>query len=214
MIKAVVFDFDYTLGDSTEGIVQSINYAMGRLARGMYGRDDIVKTIGLSLAKAYEVLTGREEPDEVMLFEKYFVEKADEVMVINSVLYPGVVEMLFRLHDRGIKTGIVTTKYHYRIEQIISVHGISHLIDGIVGGEDVRHVKPDPEGLVEMAKILGVDRGEMLYVGDHVVDAEAARAAGVDFVAVLTGTAGEEAFQPFPHLGIVGEAKDILPLVL
>ncbi len=45
--------------------------------------------------------------------------------------------------------------------------------------------------------------------GDHVVDAQAAQAAGIDFIAVLTGTAGREDFQKYPHVCIVKEVRQI-----
>ena len=58
MLQAVIFDFDYTLGDSTEGIVQSVNYALAKLGAGQSEAEEIRKTIGLSLHDTYQVLTG------------------------------------------------------------------------------------------------------------------------------------------------------------
>ena len=75
MKKAVIFDFDYTLGDSTKGIVQSVNYGMKQMGLMERGRGEIVKTIGLSLAKTYEKLTGRADKSEIERFEHYFVER-------------------------------------------------------------------------------------------------------------------------------------------
>ncbi len=209
MKKAVIFDFDYTLGDSTKGIVQSVNYGMKQMGLMERGRGEIVKTIGLSLAKTYEKLTGRADKSEIERFEHYFVEKADEIMVANTVLYDGVADMLEGMQRNKIKTGIVTTKYRYRIDHILCANGVRQLIDIIVGGDDVRHVKPDPEGILSVSQQLGMELGEMLYVGDHVVDAQAAQAAGIDFIAVLTGTAGREDFQKYPHVCIVKEVRQI-----
>ena len=53
-------------------------------------------------------------------FVKLFKDKADEVMVENTILYAGIKETLSKLRDNGYKIAIVTTKFHYRIEQILN----------------------------------------------------------------------------------------------
>lgn len=129
MFKVIVFDFDYTLGDSTNGIVLSINYALEQL--GYYSRsvDEIKKTIGFSLKDTYFYLTGNDNSNEAEQFAKFFKEKADKVMVENTTLYEGVKETLTELKENGYKVAIVTTKFHYRIEQILNKHNAYDLIN-------------------------------------------------------------------------------------
>ena len=69
-------------------------------------------------------------------------------MVDNTRLYEGVLAMLKKLRDNKILLGIVTTKYHYRIEQIVEKNNAMSVIDVIIGGDDVKNEKPDPEGLL------------------------------------------------------------------
>lgn len=208
MIKAVVFDFDFTLGDSAKGIIASVNYALQKMGYAQAAEETIKKTIGLSLAKTLEALTGNSE--DGLTFETYFKEKADEVMVAGTTLYDGIAEMLSSLHAQGIELAIVTTKYHYRIEQILAVNRIGHLIDGIVGGDDVKNPKPNPEGMKLLAERLGIRAEEMLYVGDSIVDAKTAKAAGVTFIAVLTGTTKAEEFAAYPCKKILAEAAELI----
>ena len=47
--KAVIFDFDYTLGDCTEGIAASVNHGLKKMGYEAGEMEDIRKTIGLSL---------------------------------------------------------------------------------------------------------------------------------------------------------------------
>ena len=84
MYEAVIFDFDYTLGDSTKGIELSINYGLEKLGCQTRDTEEIRKTIGLSLSNTYKALTNRQDETEAGLFAKYFKEKADEVMVENT----------------------------------------------------------------------------------------------------------------------------------
>lgn len=191
MYKAVIFDFDYTLGDSTNGIVHSANYALAGLGYAEKTVDGIKRTIGLSLKETFHVLTGNDDESAAAEFARLFRLKADEVMTENTVLYGGAKEVLSEFGDRGIKTGIVTTKFHYRIDAILRKFCAEELVNVIIGGEDVAREKPDPEGLLKAIELLGTERRGVLYVGDSTVDAKTARSAGVDFAAVLTGTTSD-----------------------
>ncbi|MGN0435905.1 MAG: HAD family hydrolase [Wujia sp.] len=209
MIKGIIFDFDYTLGDSTKGIVKCANYALNNLGLEERTEAEISKTIGLTLVDTFKTLTGRENDDEATLFRQYFVQKADEVMVNDTVLYPGVKEILSKLGEEGYQLGIVTTKFRYRIEGILEKFDATNLIDLIVGGDDVKVEKPSPEGLLWAIDRLGLDKAEVLYVGDSLVDARTAANAGVSFAAVLTGTTTEEDFEGYPHVYIGKALEDV-----
>ena len=214
MLKLIVFDFDYTLGDSTNGISLSINYGLERLGRGAKSIDEIKKTIGLSLKETYFSLTDNNDLKEAEQFAKFFKEKADEIMVENTILYAGVKEHLLKLKDNGYKIAIVTTKFHYRIEQILNKYNANELIDIIVGAEDVKAEKPSPEGLLWVINYFGVGKSDVLYVGDSIVDAKTAENAGVKFAAVLTGTTLKTEFKNYNNVYIGNSISDVCKNVL
>ncbi len=209
MLKAIIFDFDYTLGDSTNGIALSINYALEKLGYEAEDLTTIKKTIGLSLKDTYTVLTKMENIKEAEQFSQLFKEKADQVMVENTQLYKGVKEVLQNLKMNGYKIAIVTTKFHYRIEQILDKFRVTDLIDLIVGLEDVKEAKPNPEGLNYAISKLGVKKDEILYVGDSVVDAKTAQNAEVHFAAVLTGTTTREEFDGYSKVYVAESVEEI-----
>lgn len=209
MYKAVIFDFDYTLGDSTNGIVLSINHALEKLNLKTQDTKTIQKTIGLSLKDTLFELSGVQDDEAVRKFTQYFKEKADEVMVDNTRFYEGVLEMLEKLGNEERLLGIVTTKYHYRIEQILAKNNAGNVIDVIVGGDDVKREKPDPEGLLAAIEKLNVSKDQVLYVGDSIVDAKTAQSAGVDFVAVLTGTTKQEEFLNYAHVAVEESVREL-----
>ena len=80
MYKAVIFDFDYTLGDSTNGIVLSINHALEKLGFRAQDTKTIQRTIGLSLKDTLFELTGIQDEETAQKFTQYFKEKADEFL--------------------------------------------------------------------------------------------------------------------------------------
>lgn len=209
MIKAVIFDFDYTLGDSTNGIVLSANYALEKLGYANRSLEEIKKTIGLSLKETFRALTKNDSEDEAEKFAALFREKADIVMTENTKLYEGVKEVLRKLKEQGLQTAIVTTKFHYRIDAILSKFDATDLIHLIVGSDDVKVEKPDPEGLLWAIGHLNVEREEVLYVGDSLVDAKTAQNAMVKFAAVLTGTTTKEDFEKYQNVFIGDTVVDV-----
>jgi len=117
------------------------------------------------------------------------------------------------LRQKNIKTGIISTKFKYRITSYLEEYAPEACFDIIIGGEDVLHHKPDPEGLLKAIEYLNVKRDETLYVGDSVVDAETASNAGVDFIGVTSGATTDNELAVFPYLKIVrrlGVLCDIL----
>ena len=87
---------------------------------------------------------------------------------------------------------------------------VTHLIDFVIGCEDVKTFKPSPEGILAACRRFSAAKSEVIYTGDNLVDAEAAQAAGVDFAAVLTGTTERAAFEALPHVKIMKNLGELL----
>lgn len=208
--EAYLFDFDYTLANSEKGIVMCFQHVFER--NGFKGIDDeaIKKTIGQTLEEAFMLLTGIKDRETVAGYRKQYVEKADEVMVANTRLYPEVLPMLKRLKEKGAKTGIISTKYRYRIESTVSLYGMDELVDLIIGGEDVETAKPSPEGVLKALERLECSREKTLYIGDSLVDARTAENAGVHFAAVTTGTTTAADFEAVPHVKIMRDLSELV----
>lgn len=207
--KAVIFDFDYTLGDSTEGIISSANYALKKMGYEPAEREEIRKTIGLSLPETYAALTGDKKPEKGEEFRFYFVEKADEIMTGSSDLYPDAREILEYLKQEGVKVAVVTTKFDYRIEGILEKCHAQEYVEMIVGGNNVANPKPDPEGTLLVLQKWNLAKGEVLYVGDSLVDAKTAKSAGVPFAGVTTGTATAEDFKEYDCVGVFENLSEL-----
>jgi phosphoglycolate phosphatase len=207
--RAVLFDFDLTLADSTKAVVACFTYSLETLGLPKPTPEDVRGTIGLGLGEALTLLTGVQDQATERQFRKLFVEHADRIMVDQTELLEGVLPALDDLRGRGVLLGIVSTKYRYRIEHTLDRFGIRDRFSTLVGGDSVDALKPDPAGLLLSLTELGMERGQALYVGDHVVDAEAANRASVPFVGVLTGTKTEKDFEAFPKVAILPGVADL-----
>lgn len=207
--RAVAFDFDYTLADSSAGVIACVGYALAEMGLPPAGADDIRRTIGLSLPETFARLTGSDEAGRAGEFVRLFVERADRVMVDLTTIYPGAAGLVGALRGRGLRVGIVSTKYRYRIEWTLDRAGLLPLFDVIVGGEDVANHKPDPEGLLVAVARLGATPETTLYVGDSAADARAAALAGVPFVWVRTGTTEPDDLCDLPILATAYDLDDL-----
>ena len=183
----IIFDFDYTLADSSRGVVDCIDYALRAMGLEAVSPEQARRTIGLSLPETLAQLAGEGSRGRGEEFARRFVERAEQVMVAGTVLFEPVPKVLPLLKARGLRLGIVSAKFRYRIQATLQRDGLLDLFDVIVGGEDVSKPKPDPEGALRAVERLGLRPAQCLYVGDSVVDAETARRAGIPFVAVLSG---------------------------
>ena len=93
----------------------------------------------------------------------------------KSRLFPETISTLQTLREIGAKMGLVTNTSRRAVDVVFEIHGLKEYFDVVVAREDVRKLKPDPEG-VRLATIkLGAKR--FLLVGDLVLDVLAAKAA-------------------------------------
>lgn len=212
MYKAVIFDFDFTLGDSSDGIIECTNYALKTMGFPERTSEAIKKTIGLSLSEMFFLLGNADSTDKADEFARLYKEKADVVITARTTLYDGVLDVLRKLRSLEIRCGIVTTKFHYRIDHILDKFSAADLIDIIIGGDDVLLEKPSPEGLLKAIETFGMDKRDVLYVGDSLVDAKAAQSAEVDFAAVLTGTTTD--FSEYDNVFIGNNLSEVLDFVI
>jgi phosphoglycolate phosphatase len=207
--KAVVFDFDYTLADSSQGACDCINFAMSGMGLQTVSFADATKTIGLSLPNTFEKLVPASEWGRAHEFSSLFVERADEVMASMTSIFPAVPNVLGELFGQGIVLGITSTKFRYRIEGILERDALAHLFQVIVGAEDVAAHKPDPSGLLHTVTAMGHSPSDSVYVGDSTVDAETAAAARIPFIGVLSGTTSLADFEKFNAQRILGDMSEL-----
>ena len=208
--KAILFDFDFTLGDSSSGICDSVNYALGRMDYAPASDADIHKLIGMPLEMMFNKITGSNNADEGIQFKMLFRERAKEVIVKSSTLYENVPQVFIKLQRDGKRLGIVSTKLRMHVQGILDKHECSSYIDLVIGGDDVKQHKPNPEGLLLAMEKLQLKAPEVLYIGDTIFDAEAAEEAGIDFIAVLSGTTEKNAFSRFRFSAILGSVAELL----
>ncbi len=200
--KAVCFDFDYTLGDATDAIFAGFTHGMGTMGYPLPQREAVRQTVGMVLEDAYTALSGDKTPEGRNTFRNLFSEVARPMQAEGVPLCTGAAELIYALKAIGVQTAVVSTKHTPTLKAALAGNGLDKEFSVILGGDLVSAHKPDPEGLRAAIETLGAAAEDVLYCGDTVIDAEAARRAGIDFCAVLNGTTRAEAFADYPHVHI------------
>ena len=205
----ISFDFDYTLADSSEGAVICAKYALRSMEKPECSDAEIKKTIGLNLDETYKQLVGYYCDDDLTTFSSLFLRKADEVVVDCIKFYKSTKDSLVELKENGHYISIVSTKYTKRIMEASERDGLVDLIDEVIGGDKVKDSKPSPEGLNMAIRTSKIDKKHTLYVGDSKSDGLAARAAGIGFIAVLTGMTARDDLNRFNPIEVIDDLREL-----
>ena len=161
-----LFDFDYTLADSSRGIVICFRNVLERHGHTGISDEAIKRTIGKTLEDSFSILSGITTPETLAEYKKEYVKEADTYMTVNTFFFPETVTVLKTLKSQGAQIGIISTKFRFRIREMVDQHFPKDFFDIIIGGEDVKQAKPDPQGIKKALRRLHRRKSETLYIGD------------------------------------------------
>lgn len=181
-IKNLIFDLDGTLIDSSDGVVEAVNYSLRSMGEKEQPAEKIKPFIGYPLSKMYPVFT------DAPLDELYshFQKKAAETVVASTEMLPGVEEGLHRLSEQGYRMAIASTKIKHHIDGIMKKFDWQKLFVTFAGGDEVQQVKPAPEILLLVLSRMKAAAPETLVIGDTINDVQAAKAVPMKVIAVAS----------------------------
>ena len=209
MIRAVLFDLDGTLIDSTDAIVDSWFYAFDTIGRPRPDRQLILDTIGYPLRQQIPMMTDYDVDECIRIYRGHYTAHSAP----KTSLLPGAAETLASFREHGLRMGFVTSKKREAAEMLLEHLGALHYMDARIGPLEVTHHKPHPEPVEKAMDLLGVAPSETVFVGDMHFDVVAGQAAGVTTVAVATGYQSRqdlEALAPDAVFDSLLEARDFV----
>ena len=187
--KAVLFDLDGTLLDTLDDLTDSVNVILERYGFPRQERKEVRRYLGNGSERLMRAVLPKNinEADFAKYLEEYkvYYEGHKEE---KTGPYPGIPELLWELHRRGLKIGVVSNKFDLAVKGLCKKY-FSPCIDGAVGEMESAgiHRKPAPDMVFAAAEWLGVAIEDCLYVGDSEVDILTAENAGMDCVSVCWG---------------------------
>jgi phosphoglycolate phosphatase len=188
---ALLFDLDGTLIDSRRDIAEAMNAMLVLHGRAPLAFEDVLPLIGdgarALVARALrrsglEDLAEERERSALADFKRLYAERP----CVHTTLMPGAEAAL----AIGPPCGIVTNKPREVTTLVIEALGIGKKIRALWAGDGA--LKPAPEGVLAVAKALGVKPERAWMIGDGPQDILAGKAAGV-FTVAVPGIAEREA---------------------
>lgn len=190
--KAVLFDLDGTLLDTLDDLTDSVNFAMDGMGWKRRERSEVRLFLGNGIRRLMELCSPKDISDDE--FERafgLFKEHYDRHNQDKTKPYEGVPEVMARLKEKGIKMAIVSNKVGSAVDMLYDKF-FKEYADLAVGDMPGFKRKPAPDSCDWAIKRLGVDKSEVVYVGDSEVDLATAKNAGLDCITVLWGFRDED----------------------
>lgn len=180
--KYIIFDFDGTVDDTSEGIYHTFKKVLGIMGVECDGTD-FSRHIGPPLEYSYTHLVGAERCNEgVELHRKVFVEDGAANM---SKLYDGIRETLETLKNHGFVLAIASSKYQPHAITSLKNFNLFGLFDFVYGQTDKRGFKS--EILRQLIADNGWAKEDCIMIGDTPYDIDGAHENGIDAMAVTYG---------------------------
>jgi HAD superfamily hydrolase (TIGR01549 family) len=145
--------------------------------------------------------------DQRMLSEAHRYRKKMNYLTFIQymVVEPSLKTLLAKLTPT-FKTAIATNRTD-TMDRVLSDHGLEEQFNLVVTASDVRHPKPHPEELIVILNTFGIQPGQMVYIGDSELDAQAAISASVPFIAYQNKSLTAHA-----HIDSLRQVEDLLGL--
>jgi pyrophosphatase PpaX len=199
-VRAVLYDFDGTLADSTELIMRCYRHTMATHLGEAPPDEEWLRGFGTPL-ETQIARFARDAAEHDAMLETYRAHQ-DELHDTLVRPFPGAAETVAELARRGVPLALVTSKLRRGTLRGMELCGLTEHFPVIITPEDVRNPKPHPEPVLAALERLGVAPAEAVFVGDSPHDMVSGRAAGTRTAAALWG--------PFAREALLAERPDVL----
>ncbi len=201
--KAVIFDLDGTLLDTLADLSVSLNTVLERHGYPTHSLDECRKLVGFGMQVLVRSALPEESRDEALI--EPMLEEMKGVYAgqwnVNSKPYDGIGRLLDAIDALGLKKAILSNKPDHFTKLCADELLAPWRFEVVMGHHDGIAHKPDPQGALLVAGMLGIDPLSILYIGDSGIDMQTAVAAGMYPLGVLWG------FRPAGELRATGAQK-------
>ena len=212
MEKLVIFDMDGTLADTSEGIFNSIRYTQKVMNLPEITYEQMLSHVGPPMEESYARnfgLSGENLKKAVQYHKEYAMKKGYRELKV----YDGIIDLLEKLRNTGIKTAVATLKAQTTADKIAKEYFLD-LFDVIIG-TNLENPLTKAEMLIKCIDKFQFSKDDVVLVGDSIYDANGAAEAEIDFIAVTYGFG----FQPnedisVNHIAVADNPNDLIKILI
>ncbi|MGG3737374.1 pyrophosphatase PpaX [Aeribacillus pallidus] len=208
-ITTLLFDLDGTLIDTNELIISSFIHTLNHYYPDQYKREDVLPFMGPPLADTFMKIDSERVDEMIERYRKYNLENHD--LLVKE--FDGVYETIQALHEQGYKMAIVSTKIRDTVIKGLRLTKLDKFFDVVVGLDDVKHAKPDPEPLQKALQQLSSTPDEALMIGDNSHDILGGKNAGTKTAGVAWSAKGKEYLAQFEPDYILEHIQDLFDIL-
>jgi phosphoglycolate phosphatase len=210
--RHVVFDLDGTLVDSLADLTDAANHVLAAFGRPALPADTLAGFVGDGARKLVERALGPAAADRVDEGLALFVDYYGAHLLDRTRSYPGIDAMLSALSAAGVGCSVLTNKPVAMSRAILDGLELLPFFLEVIGGDSRPSRKPDPDGLLHLARLANASPAEVLLVGDSAIDVRTARAGGAGFCGVSWGLAPDRMRAERPDR-VVDHPRDVVAVV-
>lgn len=212
MKKLVIFDLDGTLLDTIADLAAATNYALQACGYPTHDTDAYRFFVGNGINKLFEraLPEGTRSKENVLKIRSLFVPYYNEHNADLSRPYPDIENLLETLQKKGYMLAVASNKYHEATQKLIKQYFPRINFLAILGQRENIPAKPDPQVVYEIMEKAGVERNEVVYIGDSSVDMQTGANAGVTTIGVCWGFRPRTELEAYNPSLIAEQAEDIL----
>jgi phosphoglycolate phosphatase len=209
----VVFDLDGTLADTRDDLADAVNHVLRTLRLPVLPSETICQYIGEGARMLVGRALGNQQQDRIEEALGLFLPYYATHLLDRTKAYPGVAEVVFALHDRGVTLSLLSNKPEKMSRAILDGLGILPAFTIVLGADSVPVRKPDPSGIECLLDQTGTPRVRMLLIGDSRIDLETARAARIAFCGVAWGIRPGELLRTSGVPRVIHRAEELLAVI-
>lgn len=184
--KTLLFDLDGTITDSGPGILNSVQYALKKMALPIPEIEQLYSFIGPPLKDSFMTSYQLDEAaanQAVAYYREYYVEKG----MYENLVYDGIPELLKEMNEAGLKLYIATSKPEVFAKQILEHFDLMHYFEGIYGAS-LDNSRSSKGAVIRYAMKEGeIPIAASLMIGDREHDVLGAQENQLDCLGVLYG---------------------------
>lgn len=214
-IRAVIFDFDGTIADTNQLVIDSWQHTYTTINGEPYPEEKIVRTFGEPLRASMIKAFPNHDTDEVIQVYRDFQMEETDNPEYELRLFPGMRKLLIELKEKGYKVGMVTSRTRDTCLRGMRRLDIEKYMDAIVTCNDTNKHKPDPEPARICLRELNAEPQEAVMIGDTMYDIKCAHNAGMKAVLVDWAVAiiDEDLSGPDKPEYIIEKAEDLFEVI-